>query len=147
MFLKSHRSIISIVLAVVLLLTGVMLVASGCGDEYIYDPENPDFVPPVIDTGPVQVGAEAFFGDYSISSAGGDAKYSYREVEIRGCTVTSVSTDFFIVNVIGKVIPSDSEICIGLTVGVRVDVTGMVDEYSVEEGLVPILEADVSVGA
>jgi len=143
---KSYKSIFSMVLAVVLIMTGLMLVASGCGDEYIYDPENPDFVPPEVPTGPVSVGAAAFFGDYAISTESGDSKYANRTVEIKGCTVTSVFNDYFIVNQIGKVIPEDEDICIGLNPGDRVDVTGLVDEYSVEIGQVPILDAEVDVG-
>lgn len=146
MFLKSHRSIVSIVLTIVLLLTGIVLIASGCGDEYIFDPENPDFVPPVIDTGPVRVGAVAFFGDYTISSVSADSKYANREVKVTGCTVTSIFNDYFIANEIAKVTPKDASICIGLNVGDRVDVTGLVDEYSVEIGMVPILNAVVDVG-
>jgi len=43
------------------------------------------------------------------------------------------------------VIPKDSSICGGLVVGSTVDVTGLVDEYSVEDGFVPILNAIIDV--
>jgi len=138
-----YRSISSIVLVVMLLLGGIMLFASGCGDEYVYNPGTGEGAPGGVETGPVSIGAVAFVSDYQVSATAADAKYANREIEVRGGTVTAVFSNYFIMNAIVKVIPESAGVCVGLEIGDKVDVRGKVDEYSREEGLVPILNATV----
>jgi len=138
-----NKTVLSLALAATLIVGSLMLFASGCGDPYVYDPGTGEGAPSGVEEGPVSIGAEAFVSDYQVSANSADAKYSNRTVEVSGGTVTAVFSDYFLLNTIVKVVPSTAGICAGLEVGATVDVVGLVDEYSRDEGVVPILNASV----